>query len=340
MIGVGWRGAGAAGVVGLLLLGCGSSATKTDGGGGGSGCAAYANKFCAEIQACAPGWLQIAGYGDLAGCQRSYLASCNASLTAPGSAWTAALAEQCGDAYTGMSCSTFLGEGGIPTACLVRDGTAADGAPCSTPWQCKSGRCSLTTIGSCGTCVPVAPLGQPCTPNEILGSSCANDLVCALTPASVTTPVCAMGAPMGGACADTAVCPVDGYCEASTHVCTKLPGVGQSCDASQIYYCDPKQTGALCDATTSMCLTISAPDGGCGPDGGGGSCTPATSDGGTCAPADICNVASGCFDFGACTNLVCAGGVDAAASPAAAVERTAASRLRRPPLGRPPGSQP
>ena len=338
MIGLGLRSAGVAGLAGLLLVGCGSNSSKPDGGGsGGSRCTEYANKFCAEIETCAPGLLQVIGYGDLSGCRRVYAASCNDSLAAPGSTWTAALAEQCGKAYDGMSCTTFLGEGGIPSACLVRAGTVSTGGPCSTPWQCASARCSLTTFGGCGTCAAVVPLGQPCMPNELLNGTCADDLICAVTPTSGTSTVCASGAPMGGACADTAVCPVNGYCDQSTHLCTSLPAAGQGCDANQIFYCDPTKTGALCDATTSTCLPITIPssDGGCGPDSGAGTCASSASDGGACSPADVCDVSSGCLDLGACTTFVCAGG-DASVAPAAALEGTRRARLRWPrPLGDP-----
>jgi hypothetical protein len=338
MIGVRWRGAGVAALIGMLLVGCGSSLQKRGGGGsggggsgGGSGCADYASNFCAEIQTCVPGLLQVLGYGELSSCQKAYAASCNDALAAPGATWSASQAEQCGNAYTGMSCTTFLGQGGIPTACLVRPGTVANGGPCSTPSQCASGRCSLTTVGGCGTCAAVVPLGQPCTPNEFLGGTCATDLVCALASTGGTSTVCAAGVPIGGACADTTVCPLNAYCDLVTHVCTRLPAVGQSCDASQIYYCDPGQIGALCDATTSTCQPITTPssDGGCGPDGGGGACTSSVSDGGACAPTDLCDLSSGCFDLDACATFVCAG-ADAAVVSGAALERARPARLRRP----------
>lgn len=165
--------------------------------------------------------------------------------------------------------------------------------------------------------------------NEVFGGTCATNLVCAVTPASGGATVCAAGVPIGGACADPTVCPVNAYCEMSTHVCTKLPAAGQSCDANQIYYCDLAKTGALCDATTSTCLpiTTSSTDGGCGPDSGAGTCTPSVTDGGACSPADACNVSGGCFDVGACTAFVCAGG-DAGFGSVAAFERPREARLR------------
>lgn len=137
MSGRGSRGASVAGLAGLLLLGCGSSASKPDGGasGGGSGCAVYASKFCAELQTCAPGFLQVFGYGDLTGCRKAYAASCDDSLAAPGTASTAALAAQCGNGYSAISCTTFLAQGEYPAACLPGGGKVANGGPCSTPWQ-------------------------------------------------------------------------------------------------------------------------------------------------------------------------------------------------------------
>jgi hypothetical protein len=355
---------GAAVILGLLLAGCGGSSNKSDGGlsgsggssnktdGGlsGSGCAAYASAFCAEIQTCAPGLFPIFGFADNADCQALYTRSCNDSLVAPRSGWTASLAEQCGRGYAGMNCATFLGQGGVPAACLAHGGTVANGGACSTPYQCVSGRCSLTALGQCGTCVPAAALGQPCANDEFAGGTCADNLVCALTPASPTATVCAAPVSMGGACADPSVCPVNGYCDPATHVCTKLPGVGASCGGKGIYFCDPTQTGSLCDYASSTCLSATvAPSGGaCGMvansysncsisgtcnivgDAGAGTCTPF--DGGSCAGTDLCTTPN-CLDPIGCATVVCAGTVDAATSPAAAWEGSRPARLRRAPIG-------
>jgi len=339
------RGAGAVGLVGLLFVGCGSSSNKTDGGSSGSACADYASKLCAEIQACEPGFFPFFGFADISGCRGVYAASCNDSLVAPHSGFTASVAEQCGGAYSGMDCTTFRGQGGIPVACVIRGGTVANGDPCSTPWQCASGRCSLGNLGQCGTCVPAVPLGQPCSTNDLLGSACADNLVCAVTATSGTASVCAAAVSMGGACADPAVCPEDGYCDTTTHVCTKLPALGESCAADEIYLCDPTQTGATCDSTTSTCVAITVASSGepCGvladsyascsgtcdtaPDGGAGTCTPSDTDGGSCSPSEAC--LPNCADPAGCANLVCAGTVDAAASSAAGLEGRGFWRLRR-----------
>jgi hypothetical protein len=360
------RQRGTAVVLGLLLAGCGGSSNKSDGGlsnkkdGGlsGSGCAAYASAFCAEFQACLPGLFPVFSFADSSDCQAFYLQSCNDALAAPHSGWTASVAEQCGSAYSGMNCTTFLGQGEIPAACLVHGGTVANGGACSSPWQCASGRCSLPAlIGQCGTCVPTIALGQPCANDTLVGAPCADNLVCAVTPASPTATVCALPVSMGGACADSAVCPEDGYCDSTTHVCTKLPGVGASCAGKATYFCDPTQTGSLCDATTSTCLpvTVSPIGGACGMlagssancsygsatcnivgDAGAGTCTPI--DKGSCSPTDICT-SSPCLDPFQCATLVCAGAVDASTPPTAAWEGASSAHRRRTPIGFPFGSR-
>jgi hypothetical protein len=176
-----------------------------------------------------------------------------------------------------------------------------------------------------------------------------------MTPASPTATVCAPLVSMGGACADSAVCPADGYCELTTHVCTKLPGAGASCAGKAIYFCDPTQTASVCDATSSTCLPVTvAPIGGaCGMlagssancsytsgtcsivgDAGAGTCTPL--DRGTCSATDVCQN-NGCLDPFRCDALVCAGTVDASTPPAAALEGS--TRRRRPPTWFPFGSR-
>ena len=349
----GWRWwSGAAGLAGLLVLGCGSSSSKkTDGGSGGSACADYAGAFCAEFQACAPGLFQIFGFSGLSECTSFYEGSCNDSLTAPHSGWTAPRAEQCGSEYAGMDCTTFLGQGGVPGACVVQGGTVPNGGGCSTPWQCSSGRCSATSIGQCGSCLPPVSLNQPCDPNNLLGSLCADNLVCAVTATSPTTPVCTTPVSMGGACIDSAACPISGYCDSRTQTCTKLPGVGQGCAYGSIYFCDPTQTAAICNSMTSTCepVTVASPGEACGQladsyatctgtcdiasDAGAGTCSSPPSGQPSCALSDTCTLDSPCFDSARCTALVCAGAVDASASLALEAERLPGFRPRRELIG-------
>ena len=121
------------------------------------------------------------------------------------------------------------------------------------------------------------------------------------------------------------------------HVCTALPALGQSCDATAIYYCDPTKAGALCDSTTSHCVatSVASPNGACGtlsgasvacngacnlptPDAGAGTCSPYLAAGQPCGAGDLCLIGTTCTG-GVCTAMACDGtpvppsGSDAAA---------------------------
>ncbi len=320
---------GTAGLLALAAAACGSSSGKPGGGSNGSGCAAL-GADCDRIAACEPGAMALLGFPDSATCKSYFVDQCNEEIAAPHSGLTASLAQQCGDAIAAASCADFLMTAPISSACLPKGGTIPNGGSCSTPWQCASGRCSVPGLNQCGTCVATIPLGQPCDNNGLLGAACADGLVCALTPTSATTQVCAKPVAMGAACADPAVCPGDGYCDPTTQVCSKLPAIGQACDPNAVVFCDPTQAGATCDSTTSTCEAVGAPDGGCATvDGGYGTCGSVfLRIGVACTTSDICAVGAACTG-GVCT--ACDGTV-VATSPAA-VERRPATRRRRPPLG-------
>jgi hypothetical protein len=340
------RGLGLAGLFGFLAAACGGSSAKP---GTASACDDYAKKQCDREAACAPGAFAIVGDADEAACQTYAASYCQDWLEAAHTAWTPSLVEQCGDGFAAMSCPTYLAEGTTPSACLPHGGTLPNGASCTTPWQCASGRCSVDSINACGACVPVAALGEPCI-STLLGTDCADNLVCALTPTSPTTPVCAAPVSLGGACADTSVCPGDDYCDLTTHVCTKLPALGQACDANAFYYCDPTKTGAVCDSTSGTCLAVTAisTGGACGlvdggisscagtcaysnPDGGEGTCNPFGAEGAACAADAPCLPGLVCAG-GVCTSAGCDGTADAATTPASALRRPGRARLSRIPF--------
>lgn len=274
--------------------------------------------YCDRLAACAPGWIAISGFPDIATCKSYSVAQCNAELAAPQTGLTSSLAQQCGEAIAATSCAAFLSGMPISNACIPRGGTIPNGGSCGTSWQCASGSCfgaSLSNLGSCGTCAASSLLNQACD-----SSPCADGLLCARTPTSGTTPVCTEPVAMGGACVDTTVCPSDGYCDPTTNVCTKLPGVGQPCTPNAVIYCDPTQAAALCDATSSTCEAITPPDGGCFPSPDAGNvCSGVLREGAACMPSDLCAIGTACTG-GFCT--ICGGSSDGAAPPASEVRRS------------------
>ncbi len=316
------------GLSGGMAVACGSNVSKTDGGGSGAGCAAL-GAYCDRVEACEPGWMALLGFPDGASCKAYYVAQCNAELVAPQTGLTSSLAQQCGEAIAATSCAAFLSGMPISSACLPRGGTIPNGGSCGTSWQCASGSCfgnSLTNSGSCGTCVASSPLNQACESDDLLGSTCANGLLCARTPTSGTTTVCTEAVAMGGGCVDTTLCPADGYCDPTTNVCAKLPSVGQPCAPNSVIYCDPTQPAALCDATSLTCEAFTLPDGGgcsTSPDAGN-VCSGPLNLGAVCTTSDLCAIGAACTG-GVCT--LCGGTGDGAA-PTASVVRGSSVRFR------------
>jgi hypothetical protein len=319
----------AVGLLGALLAACGGSgASKADGGGDGvTVCGNYAQKYCNQLQVCAPGIFPFFGFATVADCAATYGPECKDALTAPHTGATVALVQQCSDQLAALSCAQLL-QGGAAPACFPRGGTIANGGACSSEWQCASGRCSVQSIGSCGTCVPAVPLGQSCDPNGVHGPDCADTLFCGVTSAG-TTPVCGKSVALGAACADTALCPANSYCDGTTKLCTPLPAVGQTCDPSTIVYCDLTKAAASCDATTSRCKPVTVTKAGesCAPptadtdvwcigscdmpadagqDAGFGTCTPYVFEGQPCTSSDVCFADTSCTG-GVCTAPVCGG---------------------------------
>ena len=357
----------AVGLLGALLAACGGSgANKADGSGGNgaTACADYVQKDCDRIQACVPGFLSIIGLPNVADCAAYYLPACKDALAALHTGDTPALVEQCGEQLAAMSCTEFL-QSGSGSACLPHGGTTPNGGVCTTSWQCASGRCSVPAVFlygsiSCGTCVSAVPLGQTCDPNGLLGSNCADNLVCAVMTVGGTTPVCAKSVAIGGACADSAVCPFNAFCDGTTNLCTQLPAVGQTCDPTTTYYCDPTKAGALCDSNSSLCqpITVAKAGGSCTPpsgdttvsclgscdtpadagqDAGLGTCSPNVFEGQPCTAADICFVGTSCVG-GVCTALACGGAGTSGSDAATAGGPPARSAFARQRSVRLPGS--
>jgi len=320
-------------LVGSLVMACSSTSNKTYAGSGGtsgnsgSACADLAGKYCDRIAACAPGWLALFGLTDVAACQAYYTPGCDQALAAPHSSWSASLAEQCATTIGAMTCPPVAYARGLPSLCLPHGGTFPDGAACSTGWQCAGGRCLTPEIeyfDSCGTCATAIQANQSCNVDSILENPCAdNNLVCL---SGFCVPIVSIGDP----CSYSATCPANAYCDRTTNVCTKLPGLGQTCDPVAISFCDLSNGGTYCNPRSSTCEAVTAAlvggacdgfttqcSGDCAAvgDAGAGVCTARLPEGASCTPSDVCDLGGNCFD-GVCTVQSCGATVDAATSPA------------------------
>jgi hypothetical protein len=287
--------------------------------------------------------MPLFGLQSVAACVTYYQGACEAGLAAPQTGNTPALVMQCGDGLGAMTCAQFLSSSNI-APCFPQGGTITDGGACSDSWQCQSGRCTVTDPAQCGTCVPQAALGEPCT-----GIVCGDNLVCSATEPGGTTTVCTTPVDLGGACNDGAVCSLNATCSGATHTCTKLPAAGASCDPSAVYFCDPAGPLAYCDQTTSKCVasTVVAPGSACDPSGvadtcagvclasadaSAGTCTSTVPLGGACGPGDLCASAYPCTD-GVCALPVCGGALPSDGGTGAAAARSIAPRRLRIGLG-------
>jgi hypothetical protein len=324
------------GVVAISLGACGSSTFGPP--TAAAACSDYAAKVCERAQACEPGFVALIGYGTTADCVSAEAAICQRTLAEPHTGYTPARAQACGDALGAMTCAAFRSQATAPV-CLPKGGTIANGGSCSDGSQCASGRCNVTDWTQCGTCVAQVPLGQACTATE-----CADNLVCSASAPGVVNTVCTTPVGIGGHCNDDRVCPADARCDPTTSTCVKLPALGDPCDPSVVFFCDPATTPALCDSTTLRCAgpivvvhpgapCPSAPTtcagGICSLDANSGAvtCVANVPSGGACAPTDNCAYGSNCVG-GTCQPLIC-DGTPAAAGAAALVSASPWPSRRR-----------
>ncbi|MEP6652602.1 MAG: hypothetical protein ABJA82_04550 [Myxococcales bacterium] len=312
---------GGSGNVGGGAGGGGGNGGEGNGGEGGNACDDSIRKYCNRLQACAPGLFPLSGFTSVADCMSFFLPPCKDALAAPHTGQTPALVQQCGDGITAMSCTDFLQRVTVP-ACLPQGGTIPNGGSCNSDWQCVSGRCWAASV-DCGTCAPVASVGEPCHVDPSLAPLCPQALVCAPTIASGGALVCVAPVRLGGGCAQTAVCPYNAYCDPTAKVCTALPAIGQTCDPSTVLDCDPTKAASTCNGVTSRCVAVAAAQGGqaCGTvngtdtrcsgacalgDAGVGVCHTFLARGQSCGLSDLCTFDTTCMS-GVCAASVCGG---------------------------------
>jgi hypothetical protein len=162
---------------------------------------------------------------------------CAVYTSLPGSTIGGDALEACAAAIQAAGCA---GATSTPAVCAVM-GTLPTGAACNEPFQCQSGVCfegagpidAGPSTSSCGQCVAVSALGQPCQQNCTAGAVCDFD---AATPTCVVPTVRAAGASCDGL---TLLCGAGLYCD-TTGTCTALLAAGEPCTSGA--QCAPPAT--------------------------------------------------------------------------------------------------
>lgn len=256
---------------------------------------------------------------------------CADSKNLPGSGMTDDRLEACAQALQASGCTE---SGTIPEACDVV-GSLAARSSCNENFQCQSGLCfsaapvgeAGATPGACGTCEPLASLGQPCTDNCVAGT------VCNTATSNPTCQTVILGA-AGATCNGLAEgCGPGLYCASPSFTCTPLPAADQPCTANAqcafpatcvgVTCASPGGAGAACDTDTdcvaglgcseqtSTCGAVTWASGGqpCGDltrclvgECPGGSCPTVIGDGQACNAEDPTQT---CDTYARCTSGVC-----------------------------------
>jgi hypothetical protein len=294
--------------------GCGSGSSPA----GDPSCAHFAHATCTMVQACEPVVLGPV-FADLGACLTFYEQTCAMWLSAPDTGLSPALAEQCSQAVSALTCDELVG-GSMPAACVAR-GLRARGRPCGTHWQCASGHCSVPLDAQCGSCVDAVPVGGGC-----IGDECGDGLRCAFDPVTQTGS-CEAVADVGSTCRLGQFCTGAAFCSRASPtdpegICTNPKAVGESCAEVGCDYliraaCNP--SNLVCQAPVSIARPgqecgwigdqLVGCNGNCGPrDASGVSiCNPRellATEGQPCAPTPP-NVLGDCELGLACVNGVC-----------------------------------
>ncbi|HEY3816980.1 MAG TPA: hypothetical protein VGL81_07415 [Polyangiaceae bacterium] len=252
-----------------LLLACGKGSHAT--GGGSTPCGDYFAAMTLGPCPLGPTLPSDAWSRESARFQQV----CQSWSTLPGSQITDAQLEACASAIQSAGC---VPPGAIEPACLFV-GALAPGAACNENLQCQSGLCFFsaaigdagpeTTVTTCGQCVDLTPVGQPCSANTcVQGAAC--DLS-ASPPACVTPTSGPVGSPCNGV---TTGCDATSYCDAAAAMCVPTLAQGQSCGADE--QCTPPST---CRAQT---------------------CSPPGSTGDACLLDNDCAAGLGCSQSSTC----------------------------------------
>jgi hypothetical protein len=215
---------------------------------------------------------------------------CVADESLPGSGLTDATLEACATAVQSAGCS---GGSTTPEVCDIV-GTLAGGTGCNEGFQCTSGACFLTAApgeagpapSSCGQCLAIAQLGQPCTVACAPGATCDHG---AATPTCVSITLGGVGADCNGVALQ---CEAGLYCN-TAGTCEVLPAVGEPCTTNGL--CAPPAT-----CVGSTCQPLGTTGAACGEDQ---DCVPGLGCGQasqTCSPVTWGTAGQACGDLARC----------------------------------------
>jgi hypothetical protein len=271
--------------------------------------------LCARANACASAYVSLV-WGDATTCSAKLKSQFAGVLASNGTSWTPAAVDACAQAIPNATCDQILGRN-LPSACIAKAGTLANGAACGDDSQCMGGHCNIPVGQVCGACSSFAAAGATCTQD----ADCDHGLVCVPGTSPRT---CEAYVAQGAACDATHRClPTlackNGSCaapDAAGTACT--PNAGDTCDNLNGVFCNPQTKvcqqvsfvapGAACglvSGTLTLCKggggNLTAACKGITPPGYMGTCQASAADGASCDDVN----GPACQNPSVCTNGVC-----------------------------------
>jgi hypothetical protein len=273
-------------------------------------CSQSATMHCTQLQTCSPFDLEKK-FGDLTTCEARISLQCTDALAAPGTANTPDNVVACATATSSESCTAFLSDKTIPTACITKTGSADTASSCQFAAQCSSAFCDFATDEVCGECAAQPVVGTSCA-----SQTCGQNLICVTATETCQVPVeagsaCTKDLP----CDNALTCVGSGSGSAGSGTCVAdIGSAGATCDHTHktLPGCDA-DLGLFCDILTDQCVALTFADIGsacgtlngidvpcgsaatCG-SGSGAICIATADDGGDCDPDQNIN----CFTPARC----------------------------------------
>ncbi|HTM46502.1 MAG TPA: hypothetical protein VL137_16195 [Polyangiaceae bacterium] len=271
---------GSGGATGFAGAAPGGSASLTTGGVGGlaaGGSAGSGSRPTSMLGAChlyLDAWCQrmvdCTASEDVDRCKEQEYALCPDLFFSPGTTRTVDGLAACATDISQMTCLDWE-QDNWPSC--VSPGTRAEGESCVFSSQCQSLECAASG-DSCGTCLPIANLGELCGDNAACGPGQRCNGVCELIPApppgqmppdpSPVPPGLAQGMSCGlmDSCAQGLWCllpmpwPADVPADSKPGTCDVLPAANAPCAFERFASGASCAEGAYCDAASTTCQPL------------------------------------------------------------------------------------